>query len=110
MASISYRKEIDGLRNMAVSIVVLNHAGAPGLSGGYVGVDVFFAISGFLIISILQSELRSKERISFFDFYERRVQRILPALYVVLLATSIARIFILPPADLQQYASSLGNT
>lgn len=110
MASISYRSDIDGLRAIAVSTVVLNHAGAPGFSGGFVGVDIFFAISGFLITSILLAELRVNGRISFFDFYERRVRRILPALFVVLAATSVACISILPPADLKQYASSLQNT
>lgn len=82
---IKYRPEIDGLRAIAVVSVILFHAGVPGLPGGYVGVDVFFVISGYLITGILLKEL-SSERFSIVSFYERRARRILPALFLVLTA------------------------
>ncbi|MDO5631937.1 MAG: acyltransferase family protein [Paracoccus sp. (in: a-proteobacteria)] len=79
-----YRKEIDGLRAFAVLPVILFHAGAPGFSGGYVGVDVFFVISGYLITTILLGEL-TRGDFSIARFYERRARRILPALFFVML-------------------------
>lgn len=81
-----YRPDIDGLRSVAVVPVVLYHAGVAWMPGGFVGVDVFFVISGFLITSILLSELDSG-KLSIAKFYERRVRRILPALFVVMAAT-----------------------
>ncbi len=80
-----YRPEIDGLRAVAVVPVILFHAGFSHVSGGFVGVDVFFVISGFLITSILLAE-HAEGRFSIRRFYERRARRILPALYVVLVA------------------------
>ena len=82
----NYRPEIDGLRAIAVSSVLLFHAGLPFFSGGFVGVDIFFVISGFLITSILIQEIRS-ERFSLANFYERRARRILPALIFMVLIT-----------------------
>lgn len=79
----AYRQDIDGLRAIAVLTVVLNHAKIPGFSGGYVGVDVFFVISGFLITKIIVSEIE-ENRFSFVKFYERRIRRIVPALSVML--------------------------
>lgn len=81
----NYRKEIDGLRAVAVVPVVLFHAGLSTFSGGYVGVDVFFVISGYLITSIIITEL-SEGNFSLLTFYERRARRILPALFVVMAA------------------------
>ncbi len=81
-----YRKDIDGLRMIAVLPVVLEHAHIPGFPGGFVGVDVFFVISGFLITGILVRELE-ENRFSILNFYERRARRILPALFVVMIAT-----------------------
>lgn len=80
-----YRREIDGLRAIAVLPVILFHAGFSIFSGGFIGVDVFFVISGFLITSILIDELERND-FSIARFYERRARRILPALFVVLLA------------------------
>lgn len=80
-----YRQEIDGLRAVAVLPVIFSHAGMPGIPGGFVGVDIFFVISGYLITSILIAEL-DEGRFSIARFYERRVRRILPALIVVILA------------------------
>ena len=74
-----YRPEIDGLRAVAVLPVILFHAGVSQISGGYVGVDVFFVISGFLITGILARELEAGQ-FSTVGFYERRARRILPAI------------------------------
>ena len=80
----NYRREIDGLRSVAVIPVVLFHAGFQQFSGGFVGVDIFFVISGYLITSIIISE-QAKGRFSLLKFYERRARRILPVLFFVLL-------------------------
>lgn len=80
-----YRSEIDGLRAVAVLPVILFHAGMPGFGGGFVGVDIFFVISGFLITGILIDELQRGDW-SILRFYERRARRILPALFVVSMA------------------------
>lgn len=80
-----YRAHIDGLRAVAVLPVILFHAGFSFFSGGYVGVDIFFVISGYLITTLLLGDLAS-EKFSIINFYERRARRILPALFVVLLA------------------------
>ena len=82
---LQYRKEIDGLRAIAVPPVILFHTEISLFSGGFVGVDVFFVISGYLITSILLRELEA-ERFSIVQFYERRARRLLPALFVVTLA------------------------
>lgn len=92
--------EIDGLRAVAVLAVVLFHANVPGFSAGYLGVDIFFVISGYLITGLLHHEGQSSGRIDFVAFYARRFRRLLPALAVVLAATLIAAWFILFPAEL----------
>jgi peptidoglycan/LPS O-acetylase OafA/YrhL len=81
-----YRSEIDGLRALAVVPVLLYHAGLPIFGGGFVGVDVFFVISGYLITGNIYAEI-SGGRFSIIDFYERRIRRILPALYFVMIAS-----------------------
>lgn len=101
-----YRKDIDGLRAVAVGGVVIYHAFPTLLTGGFVGVDVFFVISGFLITSIIASEAEAG-KFSIAGFYERRFRRILPALAFMLAVTTIAAIVILPPAELDQYGQSL---
>ncbi|MFD4959112.1 acyltransferase family protein [Microbacterium sp. NPDC058389] len=92
-----FRADIQGLRAIAVGSVLLYHAGVPFLPGGYVGVDVFFVISGFLITSHLLEQLRVHGRVSFGQFYARRVRRILPAAFVVLLLTVTAALIWYPP-------------
>ncbi len=82
---LAYRPEVDGLRTVAVLPVILFHGGFPLFSGGFVGVDVFFVISGYLITCIILADLRS-ERFTIAGFYERRARRILPALFFVMLA------------------------
>jgi peptidoglycan/LPS O-acetylase OafA/YrhL len=101
-----YRPEIDGLRALAVVPVILFHAGFSVFSGGYVGVDVFFVISGYLITSILISEFE-EERFSISRFYERRARRILPALFVVMLACLPFAYMWMLPSQLKDFAQSL---
>ena len=99
MSTVAYRPDIDGLRAIAVLAVVLYHFDVVGVRGGFVGVDVFFVISGYLITGIIQSELARGE-FTLARFYERRARRIFPALFVMLLATMVAGIFLLLPSDL----------
>ncbi len=100
-----YRADIDGLRAVAVLPVVLYHAGAPGVPGGFVGVDVFFVISGFLITRILAREM-DDGRLSIARFYERRARRILPALMAMLAVSLAAGWFLLLPGELEDLAKS----
>src|ERR1700733_9095085 len=92
-----YRRDIDGLRGVAVALVVLFHSHIPGFGGGYVGVDVFFVISGYLITLLLIGSSARPLRSWLADFYLRRGRRILPALLVVsLIAAAVASIILLP--------------
>jgi peptidoglycan/LPS O-acetylase OafA/YrhL len=102
---IGYRPEIDGLRALAVVAVVLFHAQLT-CPGGYVGVDVFFVISGFLITSLVLRDLRGG-RFSLADFWERRLRRILPALMVMVMVTVGAGYFLLLPSDYEQVGKSV---
>ena len=101
-----YRPEIDGLRAIAVVAVILFHAGFALFGGGFVGVDVFFVISGFLITSIIVEELKTG-RFSVLRFYERRARRILPALFTVMAACVPFAYRLLSPDDLKDFAQSL---
>ena len=102
----NYRPEIDGLRALAVLPVIAFHAGAPAFAGGFVGVDVFFVISGYLITSILLEDLRAG-RFSLAHFYERRARRILPALFVVVAACiPLAWVWLLP-GDMADFSASV---
>ncbi|ABC29517.1 predicted acyltransferase [Hahella chejuensis KCTC 2396] len=93
-----YRPDIDGLRALAVVPVILFHSSVQGFSGGYVGVDIFFVISGFLITSIIYAEMEKGE-FSILTFYERRVRRIFPALFTVIALTLLAGYLILLPNE-----------
>ncbi|WP_133542275.1 acyltransferase family protein [Microbacterium sp. BK668] len=95
--SSGFRPDIQGLRAIAVGAVVLYHAGVPFLPGGYVGVDVFFVISGFLITTHLLGSLEREGRIRFGSFYARRARRILPASFVVLVLSIVAALIWYPP-------------
>ncbi|ACT60833.1 acyltransferase family protein [Hirschia baltica] len=106
MTKLQYRPELDGLRALAVVPVILYHAGLQSLSGGFLGVDVFFVISGYLITNILYSEM-SLGKFTFLGFYERRARRILPTLFLVCLACIPAAYFLLMPSDLYEFAGSL---
>ncbi len=100
VANFRYRPEIDGLRAVAVLAVVLFHAGL-GIPGGYVGVDVFFVISGFLITSLIIKDLQDGKFL-FSGFWERRARRIIPAITVVVVATLLTGWFLLLPDDYKQ--------
>jgi peptidoglycan/LPS O-acetylase OafA/YrhL len=95
----SFRGDIEGMRAVAVLLVVAYHAGLPFITGGYVGVDVFFVLSGFLITGLLVDELGRSGTISFTGFYARRVRRLLPMAAVVLAATVAAAHLLVPPVD-----------
>lgn len=101
-----YRKEIDGLRALAVLPVIFFHSNLFGMTGGYVGVDIFFVISGYLITSIILEEI-GNSHFSILNFYERRARRILPALSAVLLLTTIAAFILMPANLLKSYSQSL---
>ncbi|MEN8822502.1 MAG: acyltransferase family protein [Abyssibacter sp.] len=105
-ASIAYRPEIDGLRALAVLPVILFHGGFSLVPGGFVGVDIFFVISGYLITSIILAELE-QERFSIRRFYERRARRILPALCFVILACLPFAYAWMLPAELERFGDSL---
>lgn len=104
--AMKYRSDIDGLRGVAVLLVVLFHAGFAYLPGGFVGVDVFFVISGYLITSIIVADVK-QQRFSYVEFYERRVRRILPALYVMAILVLLATLFFQVPSDLDKTAKTL---
>ena len=101
-----YRSEIDGLRALAVMPVILFHAGFDWFSGGFVGVDVFFVISGYLITTILIEDIEN-ERFSILKFYERRARRILPALFFIVSITYLVSWQFLNPFDLKEVAQSI---
>lgn len=103
-----YRPDIDGLRAVAILSVILYHAGI-GLDGGYVGVDVFFVISGYLITQVLLTgnNYYLSVRGGLFSFWVRRIRRIVPALIFVLLVVSLVSVFLLMPDELQAYGESL---
>ncbi len=102
----NYRKEIDGLRALAVLPVILFHAGFNIFSGGFVGVDIFFVISGYLITNIILGELE-QNKFSIINFYERRARRILPALFFVMFACLPIAWFTLLPNDIESFSKSL---
>ena len=104
--SLAYRSDIDGLRAIAVGSVVLFHARIPPFTGGYIGVDVFFVISGFLITSILHQEMTAGTY-SLVDFYDRRIRRIFPALFLMMAVTTLFAALILMPRQMQGYVGTL---
>jgi len=99
-----YRSDIEGLRGLSVLLVVLAHAGVPGLAGGFIGVDVFFVISGYLITGLLVEELRGTGRIDAWRFYARRVRRLLPAFVVMLVVTLAVAAAVMSPTELARHA------
>jgi len=110
-SSPAYRKDIDGLRAVAILPVLLHHANIPGFTGGFVGVDIFFVISGYLITRILLNEVNQTGKVSISGFYGRRIRRILPALVAVQIVSMIAAWFLLFPNQLIDFAkSSLSTT
>lgn len=107
MSATAYRPEIDGLRAIAVLSVVLYHFGMPGIPGGFVGVDIFFVISGFLIGGILWADLRETGRIRLARFYLRRLRRLAPAYFAMAAATLVMGWLILLPFEFREFGKSL---
>ena len=103
-----YRRDIDGLRAVAVLAVVFFHAKLPGFSGGFVGVDVFFVISGFLITGLMAHD-RGADRFSLATFYFRRIRRIVPALLCVYIACTLAAAVLMLPSDMAEFGRSLAE-
>ena len=101
-----YRAEIDGLRALAVLPVILFHAGFEMFSGGFVGVDVFFVISGYLITTIILSEM-AEDKFSIINFYERRARRILPALFFVMAVSLPFSWYLMLPSQLKEFGDSI---
>jgi peptidoglycan/LPS O-acetylase OafA/YrhL len=101
-----YRPQLDGLRAVAVYLVVAYHAGLHAFSGGFVGVDVFFVLSGYLVTALLLRDIRATGRIDLRRFYARRFRRLLPAAFVTLIVTAIVYTAVAAPADVN---SALGG-
>ncbi len=99
----SYRPDIDGLRALAILSVVLCHANVPGITGGFTGVDIFFAISGYLIGGHIHSEVRASG-FSYLRFYQRRAKRILPAFFAVMAFTLLVALVLLSPLEASKCA------
>jgi peptidoglycan/LPS O-acetylase OafA/YrhL len=104
-----FRRDISGLRAVAVLPILFSHIGVRGFGGGYIGVDVFFVISGYLITGILVRDMAAK-RYSLGEFYRRRILRIFPALFAMLLVVTVVSAAIMLPGELVRYARSLGAT
>jgi len=105
---IKYRPDIDGLRALAVLPVILFHLEPSWIPGGFVGVDIFFVISGFLITKIIWREAQ-EQRFTFARFYERRARRILPVLFTVLTVSSCLALWMMTPAELSSYSETLAG-
>jgi peptidoglycan/LPS O-acetylase OafA/YrhL len=102
----AFRPDLEGLRGIAILLVVAYHAGVRGFSGGYVGVDVFFVLSGYLISGLLLREFNATGRLDLIAFYARRARRLLPAASLVLVATIAACHFIYAPFEQQGFTGS----
>ena len=102
-----YRQDLQGLRAIAILLVVFAHARLSILPGGFIGVDVFFVLSGYLITGILLKELQQHKRISFLRFYSRRLKRLLPALVLMLAVTTLVAHFVLSEVEIRSQLASL---
>jgi len=104
---LEFRADIEGLRALAIVLVVACHAGIPWLQGGFIGVDVFFVLSGYLISGLLIKEVNATGKINLLDFYSRRLKRLLPALLAMTIGTILLGIVILAPFEQQPQASTV---
>lgn len=103
---LGFRGDIEGLRALAISLVIAAHAGVPWVAGGFVGVDVFFVLSGFLITGLLVREIASTGQLAFGAFYLRRLRRLLPALICMLVVVSWGASMVLAPGEQMEQAHS----
>ncbi|WP_312829233.1 acyltransferase family protein [Pantoea anthophila] len=106
---LKYRRDIDGLRAIAVLSVVAFHLNPTWLQGGFIGVDIFFVISGYLITKIIYTDI-AKNQFSFKDFYQRRINRILPVFFFVMFMTALGSVCILSPVMLPKIFASIAST
>lgn len=106
---LGYRADIEGLRAVAILLVVACHARVPWLAGGFVGVDVFYVLSGYLITGLLVQEVATTGDLRFANFYGRRLRRLLPALLLMLAASCVLARLLLPPAGLPEQASTAAS-
>src|SRR5664279_6539655 len=102
-----YRPQLDGMRAVAVYLVVAFHAGLARFTGGFIGVDVFFVLSGYLVTQLLLRDIHGQGRIRFSRFYSRRFRRLLPAAFVVLLVTAAVYAAVAAPAAVTQALRSI---
>ncbi len=102
--SSGFRPDIEGMRGIAVLLVVLFHCGVPGFGGGFIGVDVFFALSGYLITGLILNEIARTGSLSFRNFYARRARRLLPAAGLVILSTLLLGMLIYSPLEVAGFA------
>lgn len=107
--NLKYRPDIDGLRALAIIAVIIYHLNNSWLSGGFVGVDIFFVISGYLITQIIYTDI-IQQQFSFKHFYQRRINRILPVFFIVMFCISIAAWYILLPDQFTFFLKSLKTT
>ena len=105
-ASLPFRQDLEGLRGLAILLVVAYHARVPGFTGGYVGVDVFFVLSGYLITSLLVQKFDATGRIHFAEFYAGRARRLLPAAAIVLSTTVLVSRFVYAPFEQQNFTGT----
>jgi len=106
---LTYRPDIEGLRAIAVLLVVAAHAGVTGVQGGFIGVDVFFVLSGYLITALLTLEMQATGKVDFWRFYARRFRRLAPGLLLMLIATCALAMFALSPLRQMEQASAAAS-
>lgn len=104
----AFRHDIEGLRAVAVLLVVGFHAGIPGVGGGYAGVDVFFVLSGYLITGLLVREMEERGRLDLVRFYARRARRLLPGAALMMAVTALAVLWLLPPLEQLSVSKATG--
>lgn len=103
----TYRADIDGLRALAVAVVILFHAGLDSLSGGFLGVDIFFVISGYLITNIIVAEVNRTQKFDYWRFYSRRMRRLIPTLLTVIAGSTVGAMIFLPPDLVSNFGGSI---
>jgi peptidoglycan/LPS O-acetylase OafA/YrhL len=102
----NFRPDIEGLRGISVLLVVAYHAGMPMITGGFIGVDVFFVISGYVITALIVTEIRRSGTFHFISFYARRARRLIPAVSVTIVATIGAGVFLLSPLEIKELSKA----